>query len=91
MHASRCRFRSRQYDLVGISPLKLFSRWMVLHHGHPSRLCYGSLRSALTGPGRHAREFTNTRKWQPIFWRRRWLRLPLVGTQYASDSKETSE
>jgi hypothetical protein len=63
----------------------IFSRWMVLHHGHPSRLPYGSLRSALTEPGRDARRFTNTRKWQPMFCRRRWLRLPLLGTQYAAN------
>ena len=38
--------------------------------GHPSRLPDGSLRSAWTGPGRDPNEFTHTRKWQALSWRR---------------------
>jgi hypothetical protein len=48
--------------------------------GHPSRLPHGSLRSAWTGPGRDPKEFTHTRKWQALY-RRRWCRVPLVGTE----------
>ena len=39
--------------------------------GHPSRLPDGSLRSAWTGPGRDPNEFTDTRKWQALYRRRR--------------------
>jgi hypothetical protein len=37
--------------------------------GHPSRLPYGSLRSAWTGPGRDPTRITDTRKWQALSWR----------------------
>ena len=63
----------------------IFSSCMILHHGHPSRLPCGSLRSAWTGPGRDASGFTDTRKWQALFWQPRWTRLPLVGTRYFAD------
>jgi len=45
-----------------------FLRPYYMDPGHPSRLPYGSLRSAWTGPGRDPRGLTYTRKWQAMFW-----------------------
>src|SRR5579864_4703119 len=55
------------------------------HHGHPSRLPCGSLRSALTGPGRVANDLLigeNGRLYSGIV---RWTRLPLVGAEHSAD------
>jgi len=60
----------------------IFSSYILLHHGHPSRLPYSSLRSALTGPGCDASEFTDTRKWQTMFCQPRLMSLPLVGIEH---------
>ncbi len=67
----------------------IFSSGMILHHGHPSRLPCGSLRSAWTGPGRDASGFTDTRKWQAMLWQLRWIRLPLVGTEHFANYDQT--
>src|SRR5215469_7527243 len=39
-----------------------------LHRRHPSRLPFGSLRSALTGPVGDAGTLTGKREWQLLFW-----------------------
>ena len=41
---------------------------IVLHRRHPSRLPFGSLRSALTGPVGDAGTLTGMREWQDLFW-----------------------
>ena len=41
---------------------------ILLHRRHPSRLPFGSLRSALTGPVGDAGTLTETREWQDLHW-----------------------
>jgi len=57
----------------------------AVDHGHPSRLPCGSLRSALTEPGRDPSRIADTRKWQAMFWPLPCMRLPLVGTEHSAD------
>jgi hypothetical protein len=51
-----------------------------MDRGRPSRLPYGSLRSALTGPDRDPGRFAERRKWQAMS-RRPLVCLPLVGAR----------
>jgi hypothetical protein len=58
----------------------------MLHHGHPSRLPCGSLRSALTGPDRDASGIYRYEKMAGyVLANKGYMRLPLVGTEHATD------
>jgi hypothetical protein len=54
-----------------------FLRTYYMDLGHPSRLPYGSLRSAWTGPGRDPRGFYSYEKMAGYFWHD--LACPPVG------------
>jgi len=59
-----------------------FLRPYYMDLGHPSRLPYGSLRSAWTGPGRDPKGFYSYEKMAGYVLARPWLPLPLVGTEH---------
>jgi hypothetical protein len=59
-----------------------------MDHSHPSRLPYGSLRSAWTGPGRDPNGFFLIRGNGRLCHRRRWLRLPLIGTKHPAHHEQ---
>jgi hypothetical protein len=58
------------------------SSWIVAHRRHPSRLPFGALRAALTGPVGDAEHLPYTREGQAWSWQFVGLcRLPSVGTE----------
>ena len=72
----------RQRELTWQATKQMFACHFLhryyMDRSHPSRLPFGSLRSALTGPDRDPGGITEKRKWQAMSWRL-LLCLPMVG------------